>query len=178
VATEVLVRPRIWVPVVAGTAVTVALGVYGRAHEPAVVVVNTAAYLRLQVVKSWLTAVVGLFAMVQVLSALAIRLDIDRPWLRPLHRTSGRATLLLSLPIAVHCLYALGLHAIDGRIMLHALCGCVFYGAFVAKMLLLGQPGGRSSWAVPIAGGVAFAAVAGACLTSAVWFFSTVGATF
>jgi hypothetical protein len=190
-------RVWVWVPVVAGIGVAVALGVYGRVHQPSAVVADVGAFLRLQTVKSWLATGVGLLAVVQVFSALAGYGRLPRvpawPWLGTVHRWSGRLALLLSLPVAIHCLYALGIHAAEPRVLIHSFCGCLFYGAFVAKMLLISRPGSRtgrgisgwaisgwaiSGWAVPVAGGLAFAAITGLWLTSALWFFTTVGATF
>jgi hypothetical protein len=175
-------RRWVWVPVVAGVGVAVALGAYGRVHQPAPVLTDVGAFLRWQTVKSWLATVVVFLAALQVLSALATHGRVPgvpaRPWLATLHRWSGRLALLLSLPVAIHCLYALGIHAAEPRVLIHAFCGCAFYGAFVAKMLLVSRPEGRSGWAIPLAGGLTFAAIAGLWLTSALWFFAAVGVTF
>ena len=166
-------RGRFWLPVVAGMGVAVGLGVYGRLHQPAVVVVETGAYLRLQTVKAWLATAVVLLVVVQAAAAFLRHRRPGTRWPAALHWWSGRLALALSLPVAAHCLYALGIHALDGRVLGHALCGCLFYGAFVTRTLLRAR-----SWAVPVAGGVAFAALVGVWLLSALWFFGTVGATF
>jgi hypothetical protein len=165
-------------PVVAGIGVAVTLGVYARVHEPAGVL-SIAGFVRLQAAKSWLTTGVAVLAVLQLLLALAFYGRLPRvpawPWLGPAHRWIGRLTLLLSLPVAVHCLYSLGWQGVQPRVLIHGFCGCVFYGAFVAKMLLLSRPGSGSGWAIPVAGGLVFAAIAGLWLSSALWFFSTVG---
>ena len=57
------------------------------------------------------------------------------------HVWSGRLAVLTSVPVAVHCLYALGFQATDTRVLFHSLFGCFFYGAFAAKMLLLTRRG-------------------------------------
>jgi hypothetical protein len=182
VTTATRTRGWVWVPVVVGIGVAVALGAYGRIHQPTPVVSDVGAFLRWQTLKSWLATVVVFLAALQVLSALAgygrLRGVPPRPWLGILHRWSGRLALLLSLPVAIDCLYALGIHAAEPRVLIHAFCGCVFYGVFVAKMLLVSRPESRSGWALPLAGGLAFAAIAGLWLTSALWFFGTVGVTF
>jgi hypothetical protein len=52
--------------------------------------------------------------------------------------------------------------------------GCTFYGAFVAKMLTLRMrrlPG----WALPVLGGLVFTTLVATWLTSALWYFGTVG---
>jgi hypothetical protein len=181
-ATPAQARVWVWVPVVAGIGVAVALGVYGRVHQPSAVVADVGAFVRLQTIKSWLATGVVLLATLQVFSALAVYGRLPRvparPWLNAVHRWSGRLALLLSLPVSIHCLYALGIHAADVRVLIHSFCGCLFYGAFVAKMLLISRPEGRKGWAIPVAGGLTFAAITGLWLTSALWFFNTVGATF
>ena len=62
-------------------------------------------------------------------------------WAGPrLHRWSGRVAVLLTVPVAVHCLYALGFQLGSPRVLVHSLVGCFFYGVFVAKMLVLPRP--------------------------------------
>ena len=81
------------------------------------------------------------------------------------------------MPIAVHCLYALGYQTLTFRSAIHSLAGCFFFGAFTAKMLILpkrGVPG----WVLPAVGGAVFAALAVLWLTSSLWFFSTYGLRF
>ncbi|WP_435824125.1 DUF6529 family protein [Actinoplanes missouriensis] len=168
-------RPRVWLPVVAGVGVAVTLGVYGRLHDPA----GTSGIgdaLRLQSSKAWLATTVLLLAAVQLVSALSVygRLP-SRPWIPALHRWSGRVALLLSLPIAVHCLYALGFRADSPRTLAHSVLGCLFYGAFVAKMLLISRPGESRPWVLPLAGGLVLTAVAGLWLTASLWYFTTAG---
>ena len=169
-------RARAWVPVVAGVGVAVVLGVYGRVHRPPGVAVDLAGLLSPQPAKVWLATGVAGLAVVQLLSALALYGRLPRvpggPWLGIVHRWSGRVAFVLSVPVAVHCLYALGLQAGDPRVLIHSLAGCLFYGAFVTKMLIVGRPAGGSGWALPAAGGVVFTAITVVWLTSALWFFT------
>ena len=90
---------------------------------------------------------------------------------------SGRLAVLASVPVAVHCLYALGFQATDTRVLFHSLFGCLFYGAFVTKMLLLTRKG-LPAWVIPIAGALVFFGLVFIWLTSALWFFQTSGITF
>lgn len=166
------------VPVVVGSAVAVALGVYGRLHEPTGIAVSIAGFSGAQSAKAWLTTAVFLLALVQLATALAMwgKLPVSPPSAPSLHRWSGRAAVLLAVPVMVHCLYALGFQSATPRVLIHSLLGCFFFGAFVAKMLLLtrrGVPG----WALPVIGGLVFAGVVGLWLTSSLWFFTTVGVT-
>ena len=167
------------VPVVVGTAVSVALGVYGRVHEPTGFAVNVAGFSGPLQVKAWLATLAAALAVLQLVSAAVMygRLPVRAPrWTGALHRWSGRVAVLVSTPVAVHCLYALGFQAGEPRVWVHALVGCLFYGAFVAKMLLLtrrGVPG----WALPVAGGLVFTGLAVLWVTSSLWVFTTLGLT-
>lgn len=166
--------------IVVGGGVALALGVYGRLHEPTGFALNIAGFSGPLAVKSWLTTGAFLLAAVQLLSALKmegkLRGGIAPSWIRPLHRWSGRLAVLLTVPVAVHCLYALGFQSGTPRVLFHSLLGCFFYGAFTAKMLLLtrrGMPG----WSIPLIGGLVFTALFGLWLTSSLWFFATIGFT-
>src|SRR3954462_5689801 len=50
------------------------------------------------------------------------------------HRLTGVALLLVTLPIAYHCAFAYGVQTFDTRVAVHSIAGCFFYGAFVAKL--------------------------------------------
>jgi hypothetical protein len=166
-----------------GSLVAVSLGVYGRLHEPQTVAINLAGFSSGLSAKAWLASVVFVLALVQTGSAIAMyrrrRPPAVRPpvWVPVLHRWSGRAAVVVSVPIAVHCLYALGFQDFDTRVLVHSLAGCFFYGVFVTKMLVLQRP--RSPrWALPVLGGAVFTVLTAIWLTSSVWFFSTSGLTF
>jgi len=164
-----------------GTAVAVALGVYGRVHSPTGVAVNLAGFSSPLAVKAWLTTGAALLGVVQLVSALAMYGKLPGlrapEWIGTAHRWSGRSAFLLSIPVAAQCLYALGLQTYDTRVLIHSLLGCVFYGAFTAKMLLLTRSG-LAGWVLPVAGGLVFSVLVGLWLTSSLWFFSTTGVTF
>lgn len=168
-------------PVAAGSLVAVALGVYGRVHEPTFFAVNIAGFSSPTAVKAWLATAAFTLAVVQLVSALAMYGKLGPvkapPWTGTLHRWSGRLAVLASVPVAVHCLYALGFQDGTARVLLHGLAGCFFYGAFVAKMLILPRRD-APAWALPLAGGLVFTGLTVLWLTSSVWFFSTQGLTF
>ena len=84
--------------------------------------------------------------------------------------------MLLTVPVAVHCLYALGFEGGEPRVLVHSLFGCFFYGAFAAKMLVLRAR--TPNWTLPVLGGAVFAALTALWLTASVWFFATHGLTF
>jgi hypothetical protein len=179
-ATRISHRQPSWLfaPFLIGAAVSVALGVYGNLHEPTGIAVNISGFSSQQTVKVWLASGAAAFAVVQLISALVMYGKV--PGVRAphgigtLHRWSGRIAFLLTVPVAVHCLYALGFSTFDTRTLVHSVAGCFFFGAFTVKMLILprrGVPG----WALPMFGGLVFTALAAIWLTSAFWFFTTVG---
>jgi hypothetical protein len=155
-----------------GAAVAVALGVYGRVHDPSQELVFTLFFSSTIAMKVWLGTVAVGFAVVQVVTALWVygKLPWNAPaWLGSVHRISGRLAFLVSLPVAYHCLWSLGFQDTDTRVLAHSLLGCAVYGAFAAKVTVVrskGLPGA----ALPIAGGLMFAALILAWYTSALWF--------
>lgn len=168
------------VAVAAGALVAVGLGVFGRVHEPQFFAINVAGFSSPTAVKSWMASLAVVLALFQLGSALAMYRLVPRgripSWVAPAHVWSGRLAVLVSLPVAVHCLYALGFAETDNRVMFHSLFGCFFYGAFVTKMVLLTRKG-LAGWVIPVAGGVLFFALVYVWLTSALWFFQLNGTT-
>ncbi|GGY01282.1 DUF6529 family protein [Streptomyces minutiscleroticus] len=168
---------RYLVPALVAAAVAVALGAYGKVHAPAGTAFNLAGFSSTGAVKSWLATAAFALALVQVVSALMVYGRLPGPGRAPaLHRWSGRLAFLVAVPVAVHCLYALGYRSSEPRALWHSLLGCVFFGAFSAKMLLLRSerlPGPL----LPLVGGLVFAVLTVVWLTSALWFFRTFGVT-
>ena len=171
----------LFVPLTCGIAVSVALGVYGNLHQPTGIAVSVSGFSSPQTVKVWLATGAVILAVVQLVSALVMYGKVPGvrapSWLGTLHRWSGRMAFLLTLPVVVHCLYALGFQDYDTRVLAHSLAGCFFFGAFTVKMLILprrGVPG----WALPLFGGLVFTALTVIWLTSSYWFFTTVGVKF
>jgi hypothetical protein len=166
-----------------GSAAAVGLGAYGRMHEPQFVAVNLAGFSSGTAAKAWLASVAFALALVQVATAASMygrrRPPAVRPavWVPALHRWSGRVAVLVTVPVAVHCLYALGFQDGSPRVLVHSLLGCFFYGVFVTKMLVLQRPH-SPRWALPLLGGALFTAMTAIWLSSAVWFFTTSGLTF
>lgn len=164
-----------------GALVAVGLGVYGRLHDPTGFALNVAGFSSGAAARAWIATVVFVLALVQLFSARVmygrIRAIPAGTWTGPVHRWSGGAAVLLSVPVAVHCLYALGFELGTTRVLVHSLLGCFFYGAFVAKMLVLPRRG-APGWALPVLGGAVFTALTGLWLSASVWFFATSGVHF
>jgi hypothetical protein len=116
------------VPSLIGALVALTLGVYGHLHQPAGIAINIAGFSSPGAVKSWLATGAFAFALVQVCSALVMYGKVPRiaapPWIGGLHRWSGRIAFLLAVPVAVHCLYALGFQNYSTRVLVHSLLGC------------------------------------------------------
>ncbi|MEV5983062.1 DUF6529 family protein [Streptomyces sp. NPDC052114] len=168
---------RYLVPALVAAAVAVGLGAYGKVHDPEGTAFNLAGFSSTSAVKSWLATTAFGFALLQVVSALMLYGRIPGPsWSAALHRWSGRIAFLVAVPVAVHCLYALGYQTYSTRVMWHSLLGCFFFGAFTAKMLLL-RAERLPGWLLPVVAGLVFVALTVIWLTSALWFFRTFGVT-
>ena len=163
----------------AGAAVAVTLGAYAKVHTPAGRPLFTLGFSGMLQMKVWLgTAAVALL-IVQLVTAMWMwgRLPgagAAPAWGSVLHRWSGSLAFILSLPVAFHCLWALGFGTTDFRVILHSVAGCMFYGAYAAKMLglrLRESPG----WLVPLLGGSVFGLLVVTWLTAVLWFFTRSG---
>ncbi|MBL7497113.1 hypothetical protein I6A84_26630 [Frankia sp. CNm7] len=162
-----------------GAAVAVALGVYGQAHEPARRPIYTLGFSSPLPMKAWLTTAVIVFVIIQLLTALWMwgRLPgagSAGPGVAIVHRWSGAAAFVISLPVAFHCLWALGFQTAETRVLVHSLAGCVFYGAYAAKMLGL-RVKNLPGWALPVLGGLVFTTLVVLWLTASLWFFTQSG---
>jgi hypothetical protein len=126
--------------------------------------------------KSLLASVALGLAAVQVLLALWMYRKLPlagRPprRVRLSHRLTGFGLFALTVPIAVHCLLAYGVQFTSTRVAVHSLAGCVFYGAFAAKVLLV-QSRRLPGWALPAAGGLLAFLVAVLWYSSALWYYN------
>src|SRR5437016_10849080 len=169
---------KLVVPSLIGALVALTLGIYGRVHSPTGIAINIAGFSSPGSVKSWLATGATVFAVVQVVSALVMYGKIPRvtapEWIGGLHKWSGRIAFLLAVPVAIHCLYALGFQQYNTRVLIHSVVGCLFFGAFAVKMLILPKRG-LPGWVLPVVGAVVFTLLVVIWLTSAYWFFSTFG---
>jgi hypothetical protein len=159
-------------------AVSVGLGAYGRLHEGTGTALNLAGFSSGLYAKSWLASLAIVFALVQLITALRMYGKLGRratgAWASRVHRWSGRLAVLVTVPVAVHCLYALGFQDSTPRVLAHSALGCFFYGAFAAKMVLVSRDG-APRWALPVFGGLVFTVLTAVWFTSAAWFFGTSG---
>lgn len=165
------------VALAAGAVVAVVLGVYGSTHEPTGRAISTFGFGSMIAMKFWLASAAGVLALGQLVGALAMygKLGVHPPpWLGTAHRAFGVVTLLLTVPVAYHCLWSLGFQTYDARTLLHSLAGCLVYGALATKVLVLH---GRDTpgWMLPLAGGLLFTVLVVTVLSSAGWYVTEVG---
>lgn len=157
-----------------GAVVTLSLGIYGRVHSPTGLSIEPVDPSEVLLVKSTLTTVGALLALFQLLSALWLHGRLPLPTLAglgALHRWSGTAAFLVTLPVAYQCLWSLGFQTASPRVLLHSLLGCAFYGAFATKLLVLRSdrvPG----WALPLVGAGLVTLLIGLWATSALFFLT------
>ena len=128
--------------------------------------------------KAWLITAALLLAFGQLLTASRIYEVLHFPpkgrFYHVVHRWSGWTAILLTLPVAYHCIFMLGFGTYNARAYIHSLLGSFLYGAVLAKVVIV-RSNGFPGWALPLAGGVLFSILVGLWLTSAFWFFSTAG---
>jgi hypothetical protein len=163
----------------AGCAVAVGLGVYAREHTPKPHPLFLAGFSGALQFKAWFATGALVLLLLQLASALWMwgRLPgagAAPSWVGPAHRWSGALAFAALVPVALNCLYSLGFGTYSTRVLLHSVAGCVFYGAYAAKMLGL-RLRDRPGWALPVLGGLVFAAFMVLWLTSAAWFFASSG---
>ncbi len=164
----------------AGAAVALSLGAYGRLHDPSGGTIVTFGFSTLISMKVYLGTAAFVLALAQLTSALAMwgRLPgVNGPvpgWVAPVHRWTGTAAFVLSLPVAYHCLWSLGFQDTDTRVLAHSLAGCAFYGAFATKLLAL-RIENRPAWTLPLLGSLLVTGLTVIWLTSSLWFFDSFG---
>ena len=125
--------------------------------------------------KAWLATGAITLALFQVLSAarlfeLFYCAPSGRFW-ATMHRMSGYLAILLTLPVAYHCIFLLGFETTTVRVAVHSLLGSAFYGAFLGKVIVV-RSGAFPGWALPVAGALLFAILFGLWATSSLYLFS------
>lgn len=171
-------RPARWLfaPIVAFALVFFTVGLLSD-HEP-----RSKGYFQLFFsdpihLKSWFATAAVAFALFQLFSAAWIYrvLPWRKPaWMNRAHKVSGALAFAFTLPVAYHCIFKLGFQDPSSRVVWHSLLGCVFFGAYAAKVTIV-ELKRFPTPVLPIAGGLLFAVLVGVWWTSAVWFFDLVG---
>src|SRR5205809_2948727 len=79
--------------------------------------------------KVWLASAAGVLALVQVSTGARIFGKIKRfvpispPAVNRIHRWSGRIAILITLPVAFHCIFILGFQTANARVLAHSIVG-------------------------------------------------------
>ena len=168
------------IAVLVGALVAVAMGVYGKVHDPASETTVTWFFSSTLHFKAWMTTLALVLAVVQLLLALWMYGKLGRAgapaWVGPTHRIVGSLALLATLPVAYHCLWSLGFDpgAGGGRRFWHSVLGCAFFGAFATKVVVV-RTRRLPGWALPVVGGVLFTVLVLVWMTSSLWFFTEIG---
>jgi hypothetical protein len=159
----------------AGCAVALALGLYAKLHHPSNYALDIRGFSSPLYAKAWLTTAAAGFAVIQLITGWWVTRRAAAAWMAGVHRWSGRIAILLTVPVLIHCIYALGFGTYNARVIIHSVLGCLFYGAFVAKMLSLVRRDSMPRWVLPVLGAVVFLSLIGLWATSALWLFTTQG---
>ena len=171
---------------VAGAIVALLVGVFGKVHDPTLDGTTTLGFRTVIEMKVVASTVIGVLAVLQVVGALWIygRLGIKPAplWVGTAHRISGTAAVVLTVFVAYHCLWALGLESgtlADGvkvptRTVVHGVLGCAVIGAVVVKVAAV-RSKRAPGWFLPVAGALLFTLLVLVVLTSAVWYIDEKG---
>ena len=162
-----------------GGAVSLALGAYGRIHQPTGQAVADFGFPSQLSMKAWFTTVAAALALAQAAGGAWLwgRLPgagTAPRWLPAAHRWTGTIAFLVTLPVAYHCLWALGFQTTTTRVVIHSILGCAFYGAVATKLLVL-RSDRMPGYAIPLVGATLTATLTGLWLTSSLWFFTNIG---
>ncbi len=169
----------------AGAVVALLVGVFGTVHDPTLARTTTLGFRTVIDMKVAATLVIAVLAVLQLLAALWMygRLGPAAPsWLGTVHRALGATTVLLVVFVSYHCLWTLGLvtgtwadgRPVTTRTVVHALLGCAVIGAVVVKVVAV-RSRRAPGWFLPVAGGLLFALLVGAVMTSALWYVAAKG---
>ena len=169
----------------AGAVVALLVGVFGKVHDPTLAGTTTLGFRTVIDMKVVLSLVIGVLAVLQLIGALWLygRLGVGAPsWLGTAHRVSGTVALLLTVVVAYHCLWALGLETgtfadgepVPARTVAHGVLGCTVLGAAVVKVVAV-RSRRSPGWFLPVAGGLLFTLLVAAVLTSAAWYLGAHG---
>lgn len=169
----------------AGAVVALLLGVLGKVHDPSLDGTTTLGFDTVIDMKVVISTLIGGLAVLQAIGALWMygKLGVAAPsWLGTAHRITGTVAVLLSLFVAYHCLWALGLESgtlengekVPARAVVHGVLGCAVVGALVVKVVAV-RSKRAPGWLLPVAGGLLFALLVVVVLTSAVWYLGDQG---
>ncbi len=169
----------------AGAVVALLVGLFGKVHDPTLAGTTTLGFRTVIDMKVVLSVAIGVLAVLQVIGALWMygKLGVTAPsWLGTAHRISGAIAVVLILFVSYHCVWTLGLASgtfadgepVSTRTVVHGILGCAVIGALVVKVVAV-RSRRAPGWFLPVAGGLLFALLIAAVMTSAVWYIGAKG---
>jgi uncharacterized membrane protein len=129
--------------------------------------------------KAWFATGAAVLAIVQVSTGARIFgklsgiVPVAPPKVNRIHRWSGRLAILLTLPVAFHCIFILGFKTDDARVFAHSLFGTFIYGVLAVKLFFVRDPD-HPRWTLPLVGGTLFTVLVLLWSTSSLWYFTEV----
>jgi hypothetical protein len=129
--------------------------------------------------KAWFATGAAMLAIVQVTTGARIFgklsgiVPVAPPTVNRIHRWSGRLAVLLTLPVAFHCIFILGFKTDDARVFAHSLLGTFIYGVLAVKLFFVRDPD-HPRWTLPLVGGTLFTVLVLLWSTSSLWYFTEV----
>lgn len=168
-----------------GALIAILFGVIGKIHEPTLSGTTTLGFDTVLGMKTAVSVGICVLVVLQLFGALVIygKVGITAPsWLGKAHRISGTVTLVLSLFVAYHCLWSLGLESgefEDGtkvplRTVVHGVLGCAVMGAIFVKIVAV-RSRRAPGWFLPVAGTLLVTLFVLALLTSTAWYLTAKG---
>jgi uncharacterized protein DUF6529 len=129
--------------------------------------------------KAWLASGALLLGVVQISTGARIfgKLEhvvpIGRPHVNRVHRWSGRLAVLLTLPVAFHCIFILGFQTANARVLVHSILGTLVYGVIAVKLWFV-HDADHPRNTLPFLGSALFMTLAALWATSSLWYFTEV----
>jgi len=120
------------VALLSGCGVALVLGLYAKLHHPTQYALDVGGFSSPLYAKAWLTTIAVVFAIVQLITGARIIRPGAPPWMATVHRWSGRIAILLTVPVIIHCIYALGFGTYSARVIAHSVLGCIFFVSLIA----------------------------------------------
>ena len=87
------------------------------------------------------------------------------------YRITGFAAFALTVPVAVHCLFAYGVQLTGARVAIHSVAAAPDRRAAFAAKVLIVRSGQFPRWSLPLAGGGLIVVITVVWYTAALWYY-------
>ena len=85
--------------------------------------------------------------------------------------------MVLTLPVAFHCIFFLGFLTTSTRVLVHSILGSFVYGVLTVKLFFV-HDRMHPRWVLPVVGGTMASVLTLLWATSALWYFTNVRVGF